>query len=117
MLEPKLTQAGGKLPKWKPRSRRGQYMGISPVHADTIALIRNLRTGYLSPQYHVVFDDAFETVYADEDTPPPQWDDLCIFHRFQAEFEDGVPPPLLSPEWLSQDEMQAQDAKRQLSEL
>jgi hypothetical protein len=45
-------------------------MGTLPVHADTIALICNLKTGYILPQYHVVFDDSFETVYADEDTTP-----------------------------------------------
>ena len=56
-----LTEAGGKIPKWMPRSRRGQYMGTSPVHAETIALVRNLKTGYISPQYHTVFDDSFES--------------------------------------------------------
>jgi hypothetical protein len=93
VLEPKLTEAGGKIPKWKPRSRRGQYMGTSPVHADTIALIRNLKTGYISPQYRVVFDDSFETVYADEDTTPEAWENLCIFNKFQAEFEQSITPP------------------------
>jgi hypothetical protein len=34
-----------------------------------------------------------------------------------TEFEEGVPPPLLSSEWLSPDEMETQDAKRWLSEL
>ena len=117
VLEPKLTEAGGKIPKWKPRSRRGQYVGVSPVHAETVALIRNLNTGYLSPQYHVVFDDEFETVYADEDEPPPEWENMCIFQRFQVEFEDGVTPPSLSSEWLSPDELHQQSVKRHLSEL
>ena len=27
VLEPRLTNAGGKIPKWQPRSRRGQYVG------------------------------------------------------------------------------------------
>ena len=30
-----------------------------------MALVRNLHTGYVSPQYHVVFDDNFETVFND----------------------------------------------------
>ena len=29
-----------------------------------MALVRNLHTGYISPQYHVVFDDKFETVFS-----------------------------------------------------
>ena len=117
VLEPKLTEAGGKIPKWKPRSRRAQYMGVSPVHAENVALVRNLTTGYLSPQYHVVFDDEFEMVYADENEPPPSWEDLCIFHRFQTEFDEGVSPPSLSDEWLTPDEASQQDAKRRWSEL
>ena len=40
---------------------------------------------------------------------------MKILHHLNGTI--SVPPPLLSPEWLSQDEMQAQDAKRQLSEL
>ena len=61
VLEPRLTQAGGKIPRWQPRSRRAQYVGVSPDHADNIALVRNLRTGYISPQYHIIFDEWFET--------------------------------------------------------
>jgi len=117
VLEPKLTEAGGKIPKWKPRSRRGQYMGTSPVHAESVALVRNLHTGYLSPQYHIVFDDEFSTVYADEDEKPPNWDALCIFQHFQTEFDEGMIPPTLSDEWLSPDEVANNNVKRQLSEL
>ena len=58
VLDPKL-QDGKKIPKWTPRSRRGQYLGVSPVHSSTIGRILNLRTGYVSPQYHVVYDDSF----------------------------------------------------------
>ena len=65
-------------------------MGTSPVHAETIAVVQNLNARYLSPQCHVVFDDAFETVHADADEPPPVWEDLCIFQRFQTEFDEGV---------------------------
>ena len=77
-LQPCLSSAGGKIQKWQPRSRRGQYVGVSPLHAENVALVRNLRTGYLSPQYHVVFDDWIETVYSD-DTVPECWENLCVF--------------------------------------
>ena len=105
VLEPRLTTAGGKIPKWQPRSRRAQYMGTSPVHAESVALVRNLHTGYLSPQFHVVFDDKFETVYADENDPPPEWDRLCVLERFETPFDPGDTPPPLSDEWLSPDEL------------
>ncbi len=61
VLQPKL-QDGMKIPKWEPKSRRGQYVGHSPLHASTVGLVRNLKTQNISPQYHVVYDDWFETV-------------------------------------------------------
>jgi hypothetical protein len=61
VLDPKL-QDGHKLPKWNPRSRRGQFLGYSKEHSSTIGLILNLRTGYMTPQFHVVYDDLFQTV-------------------------------------------------------
>jgi len=72
VLEPSLTHAGGKLPRWQPRSRRAQFVGVSPMHANTIGLVRNLRTGFITPQYHLVFDDWFETVAA-TGSEPPEW--------------------------------------------
>jgi hypothetical protein len=64
VLDPKL-QDGYKLPKWQPRSCRGQYLGYSPAHSSNISLIRNVVTGYVSQQYHIVFDDQFTTVVTD----------------------------------------------------
>ena len=49
-------------PKWEPRARAGIYLGHSPVHAGNVALVLNLQTGHVSPQYHIVFDDEFTTV-------------------------------------------------------
>ena len=63
VLEPKL-QNGQKLPKWNRRSRLGQFLGYSDEHSSLVAMIRHLKTGYISPQYHVVFDDLFETVFS-----------------------------------------------------
>jgi hypothetical protein len=50
-----------------------------------------------------VFDDWFETVYADEDAVPDSWEHLCIFERFETAFEEGDPPKL-AHEWLSPEE-------------
>jgi hypothetical protein len=61
VLDPKL-QDGKKIPKFNPRSRRGQYLGQSTAHSSTIGRILNLNTGWVSPQYHVVYDDLFTTV-------------------------------------------------------
>ena len=63
VLEPKL-QNGQKLPKWNRRSQLGQFLGYSDVHSSLVANIRHLTTGYVSPQYHVVYDDLFQTVFS-----------------------------------------------------
>ena len=55
-------QDGHKIPKWDPRAKRGQFLGFSKRHSTTVGLIRNLKTGSVSPQYHVVYDDLFHTI-------------------------------------------------------
>ncbi len=63
VLKPKL-QNGQKLPKWNHRSRLGQFLGYSDEHSSLVANIRHLKTDFVSPQYHVVFDDLFKTVFS-----------------------------------------------------
>jgi hypothetical protein len=77
-------------------------MGVSPVHAENIGIVRNLWTGYLSPQYHLIFDDWFETVYANGETVPESWDSMCIFEHFETAFEEGE-APTLGPKWYTSD--------------
>ena len=60
----------------------GVYLGQSPNHTRSVALVLNLRTGHVSPQFHVKFDDFVETVQAkstDLDTPDPEWKYLSGF--------------------------------------
>ena len=49
VLHPILAN-GKQLPKWKPRSRMGMYLGSSPHHARTVPLVLNLRSGLVLPQ-------------------------------------------------------------------
>ena len=58
-------QDGRKIPKWKPRSRTGMFLGFSSKHSSLVGMILNIRTGYISPQFHVVYDEKFETVTTD----------------------------------------------------
>ena len=46
-------------PKWRQRSWLRVYLGPSPNHARSVALVLNPRTGHVSPQFHVKFDDFF----------------------------------------------------------
>jgi hypothetical protein len=64
--------AGKSIPKWHKKARLGVYLGRSPNHAQSIALILNLSTGLVSPQFHIKFDDLFETVKG-MDTYPNHW--------------------------------------------
>ena len=50
------------IPNWIPRSKTGVYIEQSSFHGGLVALVLNLRTGHVYPQYHVVFDDIFSTV-------------------------------------------------------
>ena len=73
VLDARSQSVGGPgPPKWEPRSCIGVYLGHSPFHAGSVALVFNSRTGRVSPQYHVVFDDTFSTVpYMNAGTEPP----------------------------------------------
>ena len=109
VLEPKL-QDGKKIPKWSPRARLGMFAGFSTQHSSLVPLVLNVKTGKISPQYHVIFDDSFSTV-----TSLPlngslsrQWDRLFKLGReFYLDEEmdsDGDPItshlPGLEQDWL-----------------
>lgn len=80
VLDHRLHSAGGSVPKWNPRARCGVYLGHSPLHAGSVALVFNPETGRVSPAYHVVFDDTFSTVpYMRAASLPPNWEDLVKY--------------------------------------
>jgi hypothetical protein len=78
VLDSRLHNAGSiGLPKWEPRSNIRVYLGHSPFHAGSVALVYNPSTGHVSPQYHVVFEDDFTMVpYMEARMIPPHWSDL-----------------------------------------
>ena len=88
VLDPALRD-GKKIPRWKPRSKRSIFVGLSPVHANTIPLILFCDTLAISPQFHVVFDDWFTTVISQqvEDEAPPWWETLFGDDRFHYRFD------------------------------
>jgi hypothetical protein len=100
VLQPQL-QDDNSLPKWKPHSRRGQFLGVSEFHCQkSVHLVCNLFTHRVSPQFHTVMDPQFTMVYAESGEPPPEWEDLLIYSKYQADLDleiDGVPE--LAPEW------------------
>jgi len=60
----KELQDGAKLNKWSERSWQGVYIGHSSCHSGSIPLIYNPQTTHISPQYHVIHDEFFQTVAA-----------------------------------------------------
>jgi hypothetical protein len=63
ILDSRLQDAGGAgPPKWEPCSCLGIYVGHSLIHAGSVALVLNPKTGLIFPQFHVVFDGNFSTV-------------------------------------------------------
>jgi hypothetical protein len=73
-LDSCLQLGVGGAPKWEPRSRLGIYVGHSPLHAGSVALVLNPRTGHVSPQFHVVYDDHFTTVpFMEKNEVPLHW--------------------------------------------
>ena len=59
----------------------------------------NINTGNISPQFHLVHDDYFQTVHANPDITPDIWPELIQFHRHQTNFDPEEPVPALSKEW------------------
>ena len=100
-------QNGNMIPKWDPRSRLGIYVGHSPCHARSVALVLNPKTLYVSPQYHVAFDDDFSTVpFLASTDVPPNWAALVSCSEsstdldydlaevwIQAQGDPTTPPP------------------------
>eukprot|EP00804_Cyclotella_cryptica_P031100 CCRYP_011717-RC/>CCRYP_011717-RC protein AED:0.72 eAED:0.31 QI:0/-1/0/1/-1/0/1/0/345 len=113
VLDPKL-QDGKKIPKWNRRSRLGQFLGFSDEHSSLVANVRNLSTGFVSPQFHVVFDDLFQTVFSsgnDDVLMDRICNELFEYNRdIYAEDEcdsDGnlvYRPPPLDEVWLDESE-------------
>ena len=69
------------IPKWDSCSRVGIYLGHSPCHVGSVALVLNPKILHVSPQYHVVFDDHFIIVpYMKNGEIPPHWSDIVLNH-------------------------------------
>jgi hypothetical protein len=89
-------------------------MGVSAQHASSVHLVRNLQTGSITPQYHLIFDDFFETVFSDGEQEPDVWPDLVVFQSFANDFDDEGYRPELADEWLNPAELQERVTRQQV---
>jgi hypothetical protein len=99
------------------------FVGASHAHSSNIGRILNLRTGHVSPQYHVVYDDLFSTVPnaesggVDDQMPfnPLTWNQIVSTGHERTidpveEASTGTRyVPSLDKEWLSDDELLQQN--------
>ena len=83
ILDERLQSVGGEgPPKWDPRACLGIYLGHSPSHAGSVALVMNPKTCLVSPQFHLVFNINLETVpHLRAGTIPENWAELVTNSR------------------------------------
>jgi hypothetical protein len=102
VLDPTL-QDGGKVPKWHPRARRGQFLGFSPVHSTTVGMIHNLSTGNISAQFHVMYDEKFHTTHTAGlgTLNPTDMIQILSVENYLPDHDISIDGPLpeLVPEW------------------
>lgn len=55
-------QSGKPFHKWMQWSRLHIYLGWSTQHARSVALVLNVHTGLMSPQFHIEANMAFDTI-------------------------------------------------------
>ena len=79
---------GKSIPRWEPRSDRGMYVGRSICHDGDVPLVLNLRTGYITAQWNVVFNDWFTTVASSVNDLPDfnqeEWAQMFGTSTYQA---------------------------------
>ena len=61
-----VIRDSGNIHKWQQRSLQRKCVGLSPKHEITVINILNLRTGTMTPQFHVVYKKWSQTVYINE---------------------------------------------------
>ena len=85
-------------------------MGFSTHHSTLIALILNLATGSITPQFHLVFDDMFHTVASSDADPPDVWNRLIDSPscRMRTLLDDDSTAELYD-DWLTVDERLVRD--------
>jgi transposase InsO family protein len=87
----KDIQDGKKERKWTDRTRIGINLGPSPRHASAVALILNLNTGLVSPQFHCQYDDLFESTTGSQarSIPRSHWQVKCGFSPQDITEDEG----------------------------
>ena len=62
------------------------------MHAKSVSLVLNITTGLVSPQFHIKFDDYFETVNKPDDNLKIEWKEKCHFMESLPTSKKSVQP-------------------------
>ena len=89
-------------------------MGFSYIHSTTTALVLNMKTNSIYPQFHVVFGDEFTPIHSSEKYPPLIWDRFIISDssKFQTSVEDTYSG--LADEWFKSGYQEARENQHQI---
>jgi len=106
VLDPSLQQ-GHKIPCWKPCSRVGVYLRLSPNYASSIPLVLSTTTGLGSPQFHVVYDDLFTTTttFLQTIALPDTWSTLLSTSSYKYVDDDFSSSNFIDPIWFHDEPM------------
>ena len=75
------------------------FVGNDPEFFRHVGLVLYPRTRFISPQFHVCYDNWFTTAYSDESTSLPNWQDLLTYSTQRVCDDDGRAPFLINC-WL-----------------
>jgi hypothetical protein len=104
MLDNALQAGNRSGSKWKQRTRLGINLGFSPQHAKSVHLALSLQSGCVSPQYHCIFDNNFETL-KEYKLSTSQWQQRAHFTTPTKgptnQMEESSPGPLGEQEFLN----------------
>ena len=101
VLEAPLQGSMGGKRKWSDRSRVGVFLGHSSQHSQTVALVLNPKTGHVSPQFHVVFDDKFDTVKQGIDVESKWQEKADLADQVSDTFNVDIPHPKFTSPWIT----------------
>ncbi len=87
--------------KWNLKAQLGLLLRFSERHSSQVPLVLNVETGKISPQYHVIFDNKFETVHLLPDiaTLDKQWRTVLRLGYecfLDIDFDDNGNPKVLT---------------------
>jgi hypothetical protein len=90
----------------------GNFLGYLDEHLSLVANVHHLSTGYVSPQFQVVFDDLFETVVPNGDNDAvinsifnglfERNQELYVEDKFDADGMLVYKPPPLQEVWFDE---------------